>query len=141
MKMDGKALLGKLIEDTPDDVVAELLKNVTESLMGAQVDALCGEYRVSGLPVVDAAGVLLGIIMLGLIGTTAVNPAGANGLLFGGGDFFVKQVVAVLVSSIYAFGFTWVMLWLIDRTTPVKTTEAQEKTLDESLHGEQAYLA
>ena len=45
MKMDGKALLGKLIEDTPDDVVAELLKNVTESLMGAQVDALCGAAR------------------------------------------------------------------------------------------------
>ena len=90
---------------------------------------------------VHGVGGALGIIMLGLIGTTAVNPAGANGLLFGGGDFFVKQVVAVLVSSIYAFGFTWVMLWLIDRTTPVKTTEAQEKTLDESLHGEQAYLA
>ncbi|MBL3698646.1 IMP dehydrogenase [Leucobacter luti] len=28
----------------------------------AEVDALCGEYRVSGLPVVDSAGVLLGII-------------------------------------------------------------------------------
>lgn len=28
----------------------------------AEVDALCGEYRVSGLPVVDAAGVLVGII-------------------------------------------------------------------------------
>lgn len=28
----------------------------------AEVDAMCGEYRVSGLPVVDSAGVLLGII-------------------------------------------------------------------------------
>ncbi|WP_025133754.1 IMP dehydrogenase [Leucobacter sp. PH1c] len=28
----------------------------------AEVDALCGEYRVSGLPVVDSSGVLLGII-------------------------------------------------------------------------------
>ena len=28
----------------------------------AEVDGLCGEYRVSGLPVVDSAGVLLGII-------------------------------------------------------------------------------
>ncbi|MBC9944255.1 IMP dehydrogenase [Leucobacter sp. cx-328] len=28
----------------------------------AEVDAICGEYRVSGLPVVDAAGILLGII-------------------------------------------------------------------------------
>ncbi len=28
----------------------------------AEVDAVCGEYRVSGLPVVDSAGILLGII-------------------------------------------------------------------------------
>lgn len=28
----------------------------------AEVDAMCGEYRVSGLPVVDSAGILLGII-------------------------------------------------------------------------------
>lgn len=28
----------------------------------AEVDALCGEYRVSGLPVIDEAGVLVGII-------------------------------------------------------------------------------
>ena len=28
----------------------------------AEVDALCGRYRVSGLPVVDAAGVLVGIV-------------------------------------------------------------------------------
>jgi len=90
---------------------------------------------------VHGVGGALGIIMLGLIGTTSVNAAGANGLFFGGADFFVKQVVAVLVSSVYAFGFTWVMLWLIDRVTPVKTTEEMEQTLDESLHGEQAYLA
>ncbi len=90
---------------------------------------------------VHGVGGALGIIMLGLIGSTAVNTAGANGLFFGGGDFFFKQVVAVVASSIYAFGFTWVMLWLIDRVTPVKTTEEMEMGLDESLHGEQAYLA
>ncbi len=28
----------------------------------AEVDALCGQYRISGLPVVDAAGVLVGIV-------------------------------------------------------------------------------
>jgi len=90
---------------------------------------------------VHGVGGALGIIMLGLLGTTTVNAAGADGLFFGGGEFFFKQVVAVLVSSIYAFGFTWVMLWLIDRVTPVKTTEEMEMTLDESLHGEKAYLA
>ncbi len=90
---------------------------------------------------VHGVGGALGIIMLGLLGTTAVNAAGANGLLFGGSAFFLKQVTAVVASSIYAFVFTWVMLWLINLITPVKTTEEMEMTLDESLHGEQAYLA
>jgi Amt family ammonium transporter len=90
---------------------------------------------------VHGVGGALGIIMLGLIGSTAVNAAGSDGLFFGGTGFFVKQVVAVLASSIYAFGFTWGMLWLINRVVTVKTTEEMERTLDESLHGEQAYLA
>lgn len=89
---------------------------------------------------VHGVGGALGIIMLGVLGSTAINPAGADGLLYGGAAFFGKQVAAVAGSSVYAFVFTWVMLWLIDKVTPVKTTEEMEKTLDESLHGEQAYL-
>jgi ammonium transporter, Amt family len=90
---------------------------------------------------VHGVGGALGIVMLGVLGSTAVNPAGANGLLYGGADFFFKQIVAIVASSIYAFGFTWAMLWLINKVTPVKTTQEMEMTLDESLHGEQAYLA
>ena len=90
---------------------------------------------------VHGVGGALGIILLGVIGTTAVNPAGADGLLFGGTAFFFKQVAAVAGSSVYAFGFTWGMLWLINKIVPVKTTEEMERTLDEALHGEQAYLA
>jgi len=90
---------------------------------------------------VHGVGGALGIILLGVLGTTAVNAAGADGLLRGGGAFFGKQVAAVVASSIYAFAFTWGVLWLIDRVVPVKTTQEMEMTLDESLHGEQAYLA
>jgi Amt family ammonium transporter len=89
---------------------------------------------------VHGVGGALGIIMLGLLGSTAINPGGANGLFFGGGDFFLKQVVAVAVSSVYAFIFTYVMLWIINKFTTVKTTEVEETTLDESLHGESAYV-
>jgi len=90
---------------------------------------------------VHGVGGALGIVMLGIFGSTAVNAAGADGLIYGGTAFFGKQLVAIAVSSIYAFGFTWCMLWLIDRFTTVRTSEEQESTLDESLHGEQAYLA
>jgi Amt family ammonium transporter len=88
---------------------------------------------------VHGVGGALGIIMLGLLASTAVNPSGADGLFFGGGDFFVKQLVAILVSSVYALVFTYVMLWIINKVFTVKTTEAEETTLDESLHGESAY--
>jgi Amt family ammonium transporter len=90
---------------------------------------------------VHGVGGALGIIMLGLLGTVTVNPGGANGLFYGGAGFFVKQLVAVLISSVYAFTFTYGMLWIINKVTPVKTTEAEETTLDESLHGESAYVA
>ena len=90
---------------------------------------------------VHGVGGALGIVMLGLLGSKLINPAGANGLFIGegGGQFFLAQVGAILVSSIYAFGFTYLMLWLINKFTPVRTTEAEEGGLDEALHGETAY--
>ena len=89
---------------------------------------------------VHGVGGMLGIIMLGLLGTTAVNSAGQNGLLHGNPTFLFKQLVAVVFSSVYAFGFTWLMLALINRITPVRTSEADENLgLDAALHGEAAY--
>jgi ammonium transporter, Amt family len=47
----------------------------------------------------------------------------------------------VVFSSVWAFGFTWGMLWAINKITPVRVDEAQENDgLDQSLHGEIAYL-
>jgi len=90
---------------------------------------------------VHGVGGALGIVLLGVFASKAVNPAGADGLLHGNPEFLGKQVAAIVVSSLYAFGFTWGMLWLINKITPVRTTEQMERTLDEALHGEQAYLA
>ncbi len=42
-------------------------------------------------------------------------------------------------AGVYAFVFTYAMLWLINKITPVRITEAEEAGLDEALHGEQAY--
>jgi Amt family ammonium transporter len=90
---------------------------------------------------VHGVGGALGVILLGVLGSKLVNPNGADGLLYGGTTFFWTQVAAVVASSIYAFLFTWGMLWLINRFTPVRTTELEQGTLDESLHGESAYVA
>ena len=90
---------------------------------------------------VHGVGGALGIVLLGLLATTAFNPAGTDGLMFGNGAFFVKQLVAAALSSVWAFAFTYGMLWLIDRVTPVKVNQAAEESgLDAALHGETAYL-
>ena len=90
---------------------------------------------------VHGVGGTLGIMMLGLFATTAVNVNGANGLLMGNSSFFMKQTVAVLAASAYAFIFSYVALVVIDKITPVRTTEQEEANgLDASLHGEEAYI-
>ncbi|HEX8025049.1 MAG TPA: ammonia channel protein, partial [Candidatus Limnocylindrales bacterium] len=89
---------------------------------------------------VHGVGGFLGILLLGLFATTAFNPNGTDGLLAGHPEFFVKQLVAVLGSSVWAFAFTYGMLWLIDRVTRVRVgADVEEAGLDAGLHREEAY--
>jgi ammonium transporter, Amt family len=91
---------------------------------------------------VHGVGGFIGIVMLGIFANNAFNhPDGPNGLLLGDTAFFMKECVAVIVSSIWAFVFTLGMLWIIDRITPVHVRDEVETIgLDEALHGEVAYL-
>jgi len=87
---------------------------------------------------VHGVGGVTGTILLGVFATAKVG--GVDGLLNGGGPgLLMKQTVAVLAVSVYAFLFSWVMLWLINKITPVRVTEQQEDDLDLQLHGEEAY--
>ncbi len=89
---------------------------------------------------VHGVGGVLGTILLGVFASKAINPAGSDGLIFGGGSFFVKQVIAVVIASAYAFLFTYVMMILINFITPVRVSEIEEQEgLDAALHGERAY--
>lgn len=89
---------------------------------------------------VHGVGGVIGTILLGVFGSAAINPAGADGILFGNASFFMKELVAVVTASAYAFVFTYLMLALINLITPVRVSEEEERLgLDVSLHGEQAY--
>ncbi len=90
---------------------------------------------------VHGMGGFTGILLLGLFAHLAVNPHGANGLLFGNSSFFVKEFVAVSLVAIYAFLFTYVALWLINKFTSVRVPEEAEKEgLDKYEFEEEAYL-
>ncbi len=91
---------------------------------------------------VHGVGGTIGIMMLGLFASKAVNPAvQIEGLLIGGDfSFFLVQTASVLMVSVYCFVFTYIALKIIDKITPVKVTrEEEEAGLDSSLHGEIAY--
>ena len=90
---------------------------------------------------VHGVGGFLGIVLCGIFATTAFNPAGVDGLLRGNSHFFLVELAAVAISSAWAFVFTYGMLWLIERITPVKVLDTHEiEGLDQALHGETAYI-
>jgi Amt family ammonium transporter len=89
---------------------------------------------------VHGIGGVLGCICTGLFATTVWNAGGANGLFLGGGRFFLIETASVLITAVYAFGFSYAALWLIDKVVKVKVTEAEEQEgLDGAIHGENAY--
>ncbi len=89
---------------------------------------------------VHGIGGYTGILLLGIFATKTVNARGADGLLFGGSMFFVKEFVAVTSVAIYAFVFTYFALWVINKISPIRVSEETEKKgLDEEEFGEIAY--
>jgi ammonium transporter, Amt family len=81
-----------------------------------------------------------GALATGLFATIAVNSAGANGLFYGGAIQFLKQTAAVAVVWVFAFGMTWLLGKLVDKTVGLRVGETEENLgLDISQHGESAY--
>ena len=90
---------------------------------------------------VHGVGGTVGVILLGVFANKAVNAGGSDGLLLGNSSFFFKELIAVVIASVYAFVFTYVMLKVIDIFIKVKVSEKDEELgVDESLQGETAYL-
>jgi Amt family ammonium transporter len=119
-------------------------------LIGLAAGVVCyGAVQLKGFFGVDDAldvwachgvGGLLGTIAIGIFATKGVNPAGADGLLYGNPAQLGIQVLAVLVVSAYALGVTWVILKVIDATLGLRVREDEERLgLDATQHGELAY--
>ncbi|WP_224391716.1 ammonium transporter [Pseudonocardia sp. ICBG1293] len=90
---------------------------------------------------IHGIGGVIGMLMLGLVATDAVNPAGADGLLYGGGPAQLGgQALAVLVAATWAFGMTALIAWGVSRTVGFRATPDDEHGgIDEAGHAETAY--
>jgi Amt family ammonium transporter len=85
-------------------------------------------------------GGILGAILIGVFATTAINPAGGDGLITGSGILLGKQAAAALFIGAYSFVGTWAILKVLDKFDPVRVPDAvEQKGLDTEIHGEEAY--
>ncbi len=88
------------------------------------------------------AGGIWGTVATGLFASSAINPAGPNGLLYGNSGLVGIQALACLVVAAFAFGGSYVLLRLINLVTPLRISPAGEYAgLDLSEFGEEAYAS
>ena len=92
---------------------------------------------------VHGMGGVVGMVLLGLFASTAIDRAGANGLFEGGGvHFFGLELLAVVVSVGFCFGMSYVIAKVVDATIGLRVDpETEFEGLDLRLHAETAYSA
>jgi Amt family ammonium transporter len=89
---------------------------------------------------VHCVGGTLGALATGLLATTAVNAAGADGLLYGNPKLLAIQALAVVVVLAYSFIVSFLLLKILDKTMGLRVEKEDEiQGLDLSMHGEAGY--
>ncbi|MEX2588395.1 MAG: ammonium transporter [Actinomycetota bacterium] len=90
---------------------------------------------------VHFVGGLVGALLTGVFATTAVNAGGADGLLYGNPGLVVKQVIAVVATSVYSLIASLALLFVADKLVGLRVSEDEEQAgLDLSQHAETAYI-
>lgn len=83
-------------------------------------------------------GGIFGGIMTGIFAEKSIG--GVDGLLYGGTDLFIAQVISILITLAFAGVATFVIISLIKLVMPIRVTEKEEiQGLDLMEHDETAY--
>ncbi|MBW3591375.1 MAG: ammonium transporter [Actinobacteria bacterium] len=89
---------------------------------------------------VHFVGGLVGAVLTGVFATTAVNAAGADGLLYGDASLVPKQLIAVAATAVYSLIASLALLFITDKLVGLRVSEDEEmEGLDLSQHAEAAY--
>ena len=89
---------------------------------------------------VHGVGGIVGMMMLGVFAQKLWNPAGANGLVAGGGAFFTVQLVAVVATVAWSCLLTYGLLKLVNALVGLRVQpDVEREGLDVNLHGEAGY--
>jgi Amt family ammonium transporter len=89
---------------------------------------------------VHGVGGVWGALATGLFACKAMNEAGADGLFFGNPGQFGIQIVAVLVTIVYSFVMSWILLKIVDAVMGLRVAKEDEIAgLDQTEHQEAGY--
>ncbi len=89
---------------------------------------------------VHGVGGTVGALLTGVFATTAVNAAGANGLLAGNPSLLLKQAVGIVATVALSFIVSFAILKVLDATMGLRVSEDAESVgLDVSEHAETGY--
>ncbi|MBN1596151.1 ammonium transporter [candidate division FCPU426 bacterium] len=89
---------------------------------------------------VHGVGGTWGALATGIFASTAVNPNGANGLLYGNPGLLGVQCIAVAATILFCGSMTFVIIKLLDATLGLRVPEHEEVIgLDLTQHGEAGY--
>lgn len=89
---------------------------------------------------VHGVGGFIGTILLGIFASTTINSNGNDGLIFGNSSFFWKETITTILAAAYGFIFTYIILWIINKITPVRVSKKDElEGIDSAILGEKAY--
>jgi Amt family ammonium transporter len=135
-----------LVAITPASGYVGVPESIIIGLFAGVLSNLVANWRSSRMRFDDTLDVfachgvsgIWGSIATGLFASAEIN--GINGLFFGNPAQLLSQVEAVVVVAAFAFVGSFVLLKLINRFSPLRVSpEEEEKGLDQSQHGEEAY--
>ena len=90
---------------------------------------------------VHGVGGTWGALATGLFASSAINPAGADGLFFGNIALLGPQIVSILATWVYAGVGTWIILKILEASMGLRVSDEDEQMgLDLSQHNEAGYV-
>jgi len=137
-----------LVAITPAAGYVSLLGGVIIGFVAGAVCALAValKFRFRFDDSLDVVGVhlvggIVGTLMVGLFGSTAVNALSVDGLFYGGGFTQLgKQAVAAGAVMVYSFVVAAILALIINKTIGFRVSAEDEVTgVDETEHAESAY--
>ena len=133
-----------LVAITPAAGFVAIPQSITIGVIAAIVSNIAVYYKSKSklddtLDVFPCHGVggMVGMLLTGVFATKTVNGAGAEGLIYGGFDFFFTQVKALGIVVGYSFLASYGIFKLINYINPMRVSvEEEELGLDETQHNE-----